>query len=148
MQAPNLSGLSTRTLTAVALYPTVVAARLGIAYDHVLPSGRRFEVYDCISDREASTGEKLHAFATGKTLAEAWELIGATVMDDPESVGTYDVIRTKGADLSDRDVKALVEARRAATAIKAAGIDYRRSTPYCLMDAAEKELNRRAAAAA
>lgn len=146
MRALNLSELSTRTVTAVALYPTVVAARLGLAVSHVLPSGRRFEVDDCISDREIATGEKLHAFATGKTLAEAWELIGATVTADPESAGTYDVVRTKGADLSDRDVKALVEARRAATAIRAAGIDYRRATPYSLMDAAEKELNRRAAA--
>lgn len=146
MPALNLTALSTRTLRAVALYPTVVAARLGLAVSHVLPSGRRFEVNDCISDRESTTGEKLHAFTAGKTIAEAWSLIGAAVMSDPEAVGVYDVVRTKVAALSDRDVKALVEARRAATAIRAAGIVCFGETPYSLMNAAEMELNRRAAA--
>lgn len=147
MQTLNLSALSTSALKAVTMYPTVAAARLGLAVSHVLPSGRRFEVNDCVSDRETTTGEKLHAFTAGKTIAEAWSLIGAAVMSDPDAVGVYDVVRTKGAALSDRDVKALVEARRAATAIKAAGVDYTRETPYSLMDAAERELNRRAAAA-
>lgn len=146
MQALNFSALSTRALKAVTMYPTVVAARLGLAVSHVLPSGRRFEVNDYISDRETTTGETLHAFTAGKTLAEAWSHIGAAVMSDPDSVGLYDVVRTKGATLSDRDIKALVEARRAATAIRAAGIDYSRETPYSLMDAAKKELTRRAAA--